>query len=96
MAVADRARINAAITGYVSAQFLDESEISELDQETPLVDWGVLNSMNTTKLLAYLRTELGVTIPPTHITLRYFQNLRTITDMVHDLSAHQEKAGRGQ
>lgn len=89
MAVIDRARINVAITGYVSTQFLDESEISELDQETPLVDWGVLNSMNTTRLLAFIRKELGVTVPPTHITMRHFQSLRAITDMVHDLSARQ-------
>ncbi|MFI6291652.1 phosphopantetheine-binding protein [Nonomuraea sp. NPDC050790] len=87
MAVADRARINTAITDYVSAKFLDESEVSELDQETPLVDWGVLNSMNTTMLLAYIRKELGVTVPPTHITMRHFQSLRAITDMVHELSA---------
>ncbi|MDH2427297.1 phosphopantetheine-binding protein [Sphaerisporangium sp. TRM90804] len=89
MPVIDRARINAAITAYVSVQFLDESELSELEQETPLLDWGVLNSMNTSMLLAYIRKEFGVTVPPAHITWRHFQSLKSITELVHDLSAQQ-------
>ncbi|MFF0861354.1 hypothetical protein ACFYUV_06355 [Nonomuraea sp. NPDC003560] len=84
----DRSRINAAITDYVKVQFLDEAEpLSELDQETPLLEWGILTSLNTTMLLSFIRSELGVPVPLTHITWRNFQNVRAITDMVCELSA---------
>ncbi|GAA1507244.1 hypothetical protein GCM10009677_44770 [Sphaerisporangium rubeum] len=94
MPVTDREKINAAITGYVSVQFLDDTELSELDQETPLLEWGVLNSMNTSTLLAYIRQEFGVIVPPAHITWRHLQNLRAITDMVHELSTQAEHSSR--
>jgi acyl carrier protein len=81
-----RDEIYTKLSAYIQEQFLDDSEISELKPDTPLLEWGVLNSMNTSILLTYIRTELGVTIPPTHITGRHFYSIETITDMVYELS----------
>jgi len=71
---------------YISEQFLDGSEDSGLKPDSPLLEWGVLNSMNTALLLAYIRNELGVTVPSTSITGRHFRDLNSITDMVCGLS----------
>eukprot|EP00166_Cyanidium_caldarium_P005965 ctg_7643.g788 len=38
----------------------------ELNDQTPLLEWGVLNSMNIVKLMVYIRDEMGVSIPSTH------------------------------
>ncbi|MEE1931089.1 phosphopantetheine-binding protein [Streptomyces sp. TRM 70351] len=86
MTALDRDAIYEKISGYIQEQFLGESGVSELEPDTPLLEWGVLTSMNTSLLLTYIRKELGVTVPPTHITGKHFKTLTTITDMVHELS----------
>ena len=86
MTTLDRDAIYDKLSGYIQEQFLGDSGVSELAPDTPLLEWGVLTSMNTSLLLTFIRTELGLTIPPTHITGKNFQSLTTITDMVHELS----------
>lgn len=82
----DRDQILAGITEYVEREFLGESEVSELTPQTPLLEWGVLNSMNTAMLLAFIRTEYGVAVPPTHITGRHFRSLESVTALVVELA----------
>jgi acyl carrier protein len=82
----DREAIYDKISSYIQEQFLGESEVSVLEPDSPLLEWGVLTSMNTSLLLAYIRTELQVTVPPTHITGTHFQSLNAITDMVYELT----------
>ncbi|GAB2626338.1 hypothetical protein GCM10027168_67620 [Streptomyces capparidis] len=81
-----RDEIYTKLHTYISEQFLDEAEISELKPDSPLLEWGVLNSMNTSVLLTYIRNEIGVNVPPTHITGRRFYSIETITDMVYELA----------
>ncbi|MBW1599694.1 phosphopantetheine-binding protein [Streptomyces sp. JJ38] len=86
MTALDRDAIYAKISEYIQEQFLGDSGVSELKPDTPLLEWGVLTSMNTSLLLSFIRNDLGVTVPPTHITGKHFQTLTTITDMVHELA----------
>lgn len=59
----------------------------ELNDQTPLLEWGVLNSMNIVKLMVYIRDELGVSIPSSYITGRYFKDLNAIAKTVEQLKA---------
>lgn len=86
MTASTRDEIATKLTEYISEQFLSDSEVSELTPDTPLLEWGVLNSMNTSILLTWIRVELGVAVPPTHITGRNFHSLESITDMLLELS----------
>lgn len=81
-----RDQVLAALTAYVEREFLGESEVSQLTPQAPLLEWGVLNSMNTAMLLSFIRTEYGVAVPPTHITGRHFYSLETITALVVELT----------
>ncbi|AXK35447.1 acyl carrier protein [Streptomyces armeniacus] len=82
----DRDTIYDAIRQYVQENFLDDSDVTELAPDTPLLEWGVLTSMNTSLLLAFIRTELDVVVPPTHITGRHFASLDAVTDLVYGLA----------
>ncbi|ONK11253.1 hypothetical protein [Streptomyces sp. MP131-18] len=86
MTATDRETIYKAISTYVQDTFLGEGDIPELTAESPLLEWGVLTSMNTSLLLAFIRNELNVVVPPTHLTGQHFANLRSITDTVYDVS----------
>lgn len=82
--------ISAKVTAYIKQRFLNGDESKELEDTTPLLEWGVLNSMNTALLLMYIRDELGVVVPPTGIVADNFKNIESITRMVVDLGSPQQ------
>jgi acyl carrier protein len=75
------------ISGYVRDELLGAESGVQIDERTPLLEWGVLNSMNTARLLTFIRETLGVPVPPSMITGKHFRDLRTITDLVLSLTA---------
>ncbi len=79
-----RDAVYEVLASYVADTFLGE-DMDGLEPDTPLLEWGILNSMNTAKLLTFVRESLGVEVPVTHITGTHFRTLDTITDLVHSL-----------
>ncbi|RKN43908.1 acyl carrier protein [Streptomyces hoynatensis] len=86
MTAPDRETIYQALSQYIQENFLEDAAATELTPDSPLLEWGVLTSMNTSLLLAFIRNELKVTIPPTYLTGRHFASLRAMTDTVHKLA----------
>jgi acyl carrier protein len=72
---------------YVRTNFLDGDEASELTDTSPLLEWGVLNSLNIAQLISYIHQRYGVDVPPDRITGKYFGDIRSIGGLVEDLSA---------
>jgi clorobiocin biosynthesis protein CloN5 len=75
------------IVAFIRERFLDGDPRSELAADSPLLEWGVLNSMNTTILLMFLRDELGVQVPHTRMNEPNLRNVKAIAAMVEDLAA---------
>jgi acyl carrier protein len=67
---------------FVRANFLDRSDDQTLTRTSPLLEWGILTSMNTAILMGYIRETFGVSIPPMNITAENFHDLQSIGDMV--------------
>ena len=76
------------LTDWVRRELLGahSEEAADLTPDAPLLQWGVLNSMNTARLLAFIREELGVVVPPQNITGRHFKSLGTINELVLSLA----------
>ncbi|OLZ60598.1 hypothetical protein AV521_45095 [Streptomyces sp. IMTB 2501] len=79
--------ITEKVTSFIRERFLDGDPQGELDETTPLLEWGVLNSLNTVVLLNYVRTDLGVTVPPRKINARDLKNIRNISEMIRKIAA---------
>ncbi|MFI0480130.1 acyl carrier protein [Actinomadura sp. 9N215] len=77
--------VTAGVLAFIRESFLSGDPKNELDDSTPLLEWGVLNSMNTALLLTFIRDELGVPVPATKINGENFKNVRNIAAMVLDL-----------
>ena len=90
-----RSEIFDAIHGFVAAHLLGDDERGELTGSTPLLEWGVLNSMNTARLLGFIRDQLGVVVPPQDIVGANFRDIDAITDLVAGLRAEQPAAVGG-
>ncbi|HEX2049207.1 MAG TPA: phosphopantetheine-binding protein [Actinomycetota bacterium] len=84
-----RNEIFDAIHRFVATHLLGDDERGELTGSTPLLEWGVLNSMNTARLLGFVRDELGVTVPPQDIVGANFRDIDAIADLIADLRATQ-------
>jgi len=75
-------RVLEILTEYVSVRLLGEENASDLTSHTPLLELGVLNSIETARLVAYIRETFGVRLPPTALTAGNFRNLETIAGVV--------------
>jgi acyl carrier protein len=67
---------------FISQEFLDSGSRHDLDEATPLLEWGILSSMNMVRLLAYIRDELGYAVPADRINAENFGNVKSITAMI--------------
>jgi acyl carrier protein len=68
------------IREYIVLNHLDER--SELDPKTPLMEWGVIDSLALTDVLAFIEDEFEVAIPPEEITPENLQDLEAIATLV--------------
>lgn len=79
--------VSARLITFIRETFLaDGDPKNELTETTPLLEWGILTSMNTVTLLSFMQAEFGAAIPATEINARNFQNVRNISAMIHDLA----------
>jgi len=83
----NRSDVLAEIEEFVRTQLLHGDRSAELTPATPLLEWGVLNSMNIARLLTFIRENLGVHVPPQHIVGRNFRDLDSVTDLTVSLAA---------
>lgn len=72
------------LKGYISREILDGKDIG-LDTSTPLLEWGIINSMEMARLVSFIENRFGVEVPHDRITIVYFENLTAITNLVLEL-----------
>jgi acyl carrier protein len=70
------------LTKYVSTGLLGEENAEDLTADTPLLELGVLNSVETARLVAYIRETFGVRLPPASMTAGNFRDLKAIAGLV--------------
>ena len=76
-----RSEVLAQLRSYVAQQLLDGRDIG-LDETTPLLEWGVINSLEIIRLLAFIQQQFNIAIPPDQIVADHFTDLGTISDLV--------------
>lgn len=83
-----RDQVRDRTADYIRRELLGDNQIS-LEPDTPMLQWGILNSMNTARLLTFIRDEFEIIVPPTHITGKHFQTLNAIADLIYSLHGEQ-------
>lgn len=77
--------IDALVT-YIGREFLS-GQRDGLDAETPLLEWNVLDSLSMMSLIAFIEERWGIAIPDEYVLPENFQDIRSISRLVHDLGA---------
>jgi acyl carrier protein len=74
------------LLAYVRKEFLDDDDSADLTATSPLLEWGILNSMTTVRLVAHVKSEFGVVIPPQRMSAGNFRDLESIVQLVQELA----------
>jgi acyl carrier protein len=65
---------------YVIEQHLDGR--AEVSPDTPLLEWGILDSFSVAELLVFIEARFGVILPASSISPQHFGSLRTLAELV--------------
>lgn len=79
------ADVTEKIQHYFATVVLDGKDAG-LTPETPLLEWGVLNSLEMIRLVTYIRQEFGLTVPSDQVTAENFQSIQSIAGLVSNLA----------
>lgn len=63
-----------------------EGAAPDLDENTPLLELGILNSLSMVRLLAHVDQRYGAKIPENNITPVHFENIKTLSLLIKSLS----------
>lgn len=84
--------IQATVRQFLLEQFLPGEDPAQLTNDTPLVTGGILDSIATLQLVAFLEKTFGIELQP-HETSA--DHLNTVADISRLVQSKQEAAGRG-
>jgi acyl carrier protein len=70
---------------WVSKELLEGQDIG-LDETTPLLEWGVINSIEIARLVSHIEDEWGISVPEEMVVLGNFENLQAIASLITKLS----------
>jgi clorobiocin biosynthesis protein CloN5 len=76
------AEVELALMEFIRDEFLWGDDDRELTESTPLLEWGIIDSLRTALLLAHMREKLGVFVSPAKINARNFRDVTSIAALV--------------
>lgn len=82
MFTTDRDALLTHIRDHIVTALLPEGEDLDLAPDTPLLEWGILNSLSTVRLLNHLRQDLGAPITSADLVGDNFRDLDAIVTLV--------------
>ncbi len=68
---------------YFAKEVLGNKDIG-LDEHTPLLEWGIINSLEIVRLLSFIQKQFSVEIPNDKLVADYFTDISAIADMILD------------
>ncbi len=70
------------VKAYILKEFLPGEDPNELRDDTPLITGGILDSLATLKLVAFLEERFGVSIAAHEADVEHLDTLESIADLV--------------
>ena len=73
-----------SLRSYVTERILQDPSVT-IEPDTPLLEWGILNSISTAQLIGFIRERFQVDVPPEEVAGRHFKDLRSIGQLLTQL-----------
>ena len=78
----DKSQIAGTVKSYIMQEFLPDDDPEVLDDDTPLISGGILDSIATVKLVTHLEKLYGVRFQPHEMSVDHLDTLSDIGDLV--------------
>jgi acyl carrier protein len=75
-----------SLRAYVSDRILQDPSVT-IEPDTPLLEWGILNSISTVQLIGFIREQFQVDVPPEDVVGANFKDLRSISQLLVQLDS---------
>ena len=83
----DESGVQSKLINYINQELLQSKDVS-VDPETPLLEWGILNSLNIARIISFIRETYQIHIPPDKIVGENFKNISSISQLVLHVNNH--------
>ncbi|GAA2634862.1 phosphopantetheine-binding protein [Streptomyces axinellae] len=81
-ATATESAVTGKLIAFMRERFIPEEFRESFDEDTKLLELGVLDSLNAARLLNFIRSDLGVGLPSSAIDSDTFQDVRHLAAAV--------------
>jgi peptidyl carrier protein len=79
--------VSERLVAFIKRRFLSDELKRDFNEESPLLELGILDSLNTAILLNFIRDELRTSIPYEKIEAEMFRDVRSVSAVVRELAA---------
>ena len=74
--------LNARIKEFIITEVNPELQLTQLDDDEPLIESGIVDSLGVLKIMSFLDDAFGIDLSSAEINLENFKDVRTICKMV--------------
>ena len=74
--------VKSSVKDYILQEFLPGVDAEELTDVTPLISAGILDSLSTTRLVAFLEDTFAIEVAPHEMGVDYMDTLQDICTLV--------------
>ncbi len=74
------------IIDYVKKEYLEEEDEQEINENTPLISSGIVDSFSMVSLKMFLEKKFSVKIPDEKATTEAFDSVNNIMDLLKELN----------
>jgi acyl carrier protein len=74
--------VKSSVKDYILEEFLPGVDAEELTDDTPLISAGILDSLSTTRLVAFLEDKFTIEVAPHEMGVDYMDTLKDICALV--------------
>jgi acyl carrier protein len=85
----DRTALTEALRSYIAEKIL-EGDADSLDEKTPLLELGILDSFAIIELLSFIESDFGVQIGLEAVTPEKFSDISVIVDLIQETQGAQD------
>jgi len=78
----DETSIAAEVKEFILQEFLPEEDPSELESATPLITAGILDSIATLKLVAFVEKRFGIAVEAHEASVEHLNTIADIARLV--------------
>jgi acyl carrier protein len=76
--------VKARIKAFIIAEVAPNLALADLDDDEPLIDSGIVDSLGVLRIMGFLDEEFGVDLSSGEVRLENFKDIRTICAMCEE------------